>query len=113
MPWGVVSTLSNILVGLCISFTEGKRLFYMAGVILIPLIGISIQFALVGGPRGVLLFAYYLTGPYNVPYVMLLAIISSNTAGTTKKVVTSSFVWIAYCAGELSWLSFTRRPSHA
>lgn len=99
MPWGSIATIANIIVGLCISFTSGKRLLYMAAVALIPLAGTIIQFSLIDGPRGVALFGFYLTGAYNAPYVMLLALISSNTAGTTKKVVVNALVWTAYCAG--------------
>lgn len=107
MPWGFVATIANIIVGLCISYTAGKRLFYMAGVILIPMVGTILQFVLLTGPRGVLLFGYYLTGAYNAPYVMLLALVTSNTAGTTKKIVTSGIVWVAYCAGETSSVALT------
>ncbi|KAJ9132465.1 Major facilitator superfamily domain, general substrate transporter [Pleurostoma richardsiae] len=107
MPWGFVATVANIIVGLFISYTAGKRLFYMSGIILIPMIGTILQFAL-SGPRGVLLFGYYLTGAYNAPYVMLLALIASNTAGTTKKVVTSGIVWAAYCAGNIAGPFFFR-----
>ncbi|KAJ6066224.1 hypothetical protein N7444_000216 [Penicillium canescens] len=102
VPWGFVATLTNIIIGLCISYTTGKRLFYMSGVILIPMIGTIIQFSLPHAARGILLFGYYLTGAYNAPYVMLLALVGSNTAGTTKKVVTSGVVWTAYCAGNIA-----------
>ncbi|RJE24484.1 Major Facilitator Superfamily [Aspergillus sclerotialis] len=100
MPWGCIATIANIIVGLCISFTSGKRLFYMAAVVLIPLAGAIIKFSLINGPRGAALFGFYLTGAYNAAYVMLLALVSSNTAGTTKKVVVNALVWIAYCAGK-------------
>lgn len=72
----------------------------MAAVILIPLAGTIVLFS-IGGPRGALLAGYYLTGAYNVPYVMMLALVISNTAGTTKKVVTSGIIWVGYCAGML------------
>lgn len=98
VPWGFVATVSNIIIGLCISYTTGKRLLFMSAVILIPMVGTIIQFCL-SGPRGGLLVGYYLTGAYNVPYVMMLALITSNTAGTTKKVITNAIVWVAYCGG--------------
>ena len=107
MPWGFVATVANIIIGLFISYTTGKRLFYMSAVILIPMIGTILQFSL-SGPRGVLLFGYYLTGAYNAPYVILLALMASNTAGTTKKVVTSGIVWVAYCAGKSNLPRFLR-----
>ncbi|OAA68524.1 Major facilitator superfamily domain, general substrate transporter [Niveomyces insectorum RCEF 264] len=101
MPWGFVATVANIIVGLFISYTTGKRLFYMSVVIWIPMVGTVLQFAL-HGPRGALLAGYYLTGAYNAPYVMMLALVSSNTGGTTKKMVTSAIVWAAYCAGNIA-----------
>ena len=97
MPWGFVATVSNIIVGLCISYSIGKRLLIMAIASMFPLVGTILQFALsVKGPR---LFGYYLSGGYNAPFVMLLALVQSSTAGTTKRMVTSGIIWVAYCAG--------------
>lgn len=101
MPHGFISTAVNIVIGLFISYTLNKRLFYMSAIILIPIAGTAIQFALFGGARGPRLLGYYLTGAYNSPYVMLLALIASNTAGTTKKVVVSGMVWVSYCVGNI------------
>ena len=98
MPWGFVATISNIIVGLCISYTNGKRLLIMASVAVLPMVGTILQFAL-SGPKGALLFGYYLSGAYNAPYVMLLALATANTAGTTKRIVTNGLIWVAYCAG--------------
>ena len=33
--------------------------------------------------------SYYLTGPYNAAFVMVLSMSTANTAGHTKKVVTN------------------------
>ena len=39
------------------------------------------------------LAGFFLLGFFAVPYVMLLALMSANTAGHTKKVFTSGMVW--------------------
>lgn len=46
------------------------------------------------------LWCYYLTGPYNASFVMILSLVTANTAGHTKKVVTNAFLFLGYCIGE-------------
>ena len=45
------------------------------------------------------LWCYYLTGPYNAAFVLILSLAIGNTAGHTKKVVTNAFTFLGYCAG--------------
>lgn len=45
------------------------------------------------------LWMYYLTGPYNASMVLLLSLVTANTAGHTKKVVTNAFTFLGYCVG--------------
>lgn len=46
------------------------------------------------------LWCYYLTGPYNASFVLILSLVTANTAGHTKKVVTNAFIFLGYCIGE-------------
>lgn len=48
------------------------------------------------------LWCYYLTGPYNAAFVLILSLVTANTAGHTKKVVTNAFIFLGYCTG--TWL---------
>ena len=45
------------------------------------------------------LVSYYLTGPYNAAFVMVLSLQTANTAGHTKKVVTNAVLFLGYCTG--------------
>ena len=108
MPWGAMATLGNIIAGLVISFTVGKRLHVIGAFVIPPLIGEVMQYLIPHTQKGPSLFAYYLTGVYNAPYVMSLALMGSNVAGTTKKTVTAGLVWVAYCTGQISGPFFFR-----
>lgn len=46
------------------------------------------------------LWCYYLTGPYNAAFVLILSLVTANTAGHTKKVVTNAFIFLGYCTGQ-------------
>lgn len=48
------------------------------------------------------LICYYLTGPYNAAFVMILSMQVANTAGHTKKVVTNAVLFLGYCTGNLA-----------
>ncbi|OWZ49238.1 allantoate permease [Cryptococcus neoformans] len=108
VPWGVVCTLGNGVIGLCISYTMGKRLFLMAFAIIPPIIGTVVMYTIPHSNKAPSLFAYYITGFYNAPYVMSLALMASNTAGTTKKSVTSAIIWMSYCGGNIAGPFFYR-----
>ncbi|KAE9401205.1 MFS general substrate transporter [Gymnopus androsaceus JB14] len=48
------------------------------------------------------LICYYLTGSYQASFVLGLSIITSNTAGQTKKQLTSALIWLGACVGNIS-----------
>ncbi|KAI0121182.1 putative MFS allantoate transporter [Xylariales sp. AK1849] len=47
------------------------------------------------------LICYYLTGPYNAAFLMVLSLQTANTAGHTKKVVTNAVLFLGYCTGNI------------
>lgn len=57
------------------------------------------------------LWMYYLTGPYNAAFVLILSLVTANTAGHTKKVVTNAFIFVGYCTGKAHSLVSQRRSS--
>lgn len=61
------------------------------------------------------LWMYYLTGPYNAAMVLLLSLVTANTAGHTKKVVTNAFTFLGYCVGKsaISSCSLLLHPNQA
>lgn len=48
------------------------------------------------------LWCYYLTGPYNAAFVLVLSLVTANTAGHTKKVITNAVIFLGYCVGMLA-----------
>ncbi|KAL0257033.1 hypothetical protein SLS55_007843 [Diplodia seriata] len=48
------------------------------------------------------LWCYYLTGPYNAAFVLILSLTIGNTAGHTKKVVTNACLFLGYCTGNIA-----------
>ncbi|KAF5364832.1 hypothetical protein D9757_011269 [Collybiopsis confluens] len=54
------------------------------------------------------LISYYLTGSYQASFVLGLSLVTSNTAGQTKKQLTSAFIWLGACIGNISGPFFYR-----
>lgn len=48
------------------------------------------------------LTAYYMTGPYNAAFCMILSMTTANTAGHTKKVITNGVLFLGYCTGNIA-----------
>ncbi|KAF2092067.1 MFS transporter [Saccharata proteae CBS 121410] len=48
------------------------------------------------------LWCYYLTGPYNGAFVLILSLSTGNTAGHTKKVVSNAILFLGYCTGNIA-----------
>jgi hypothetical protein len=44
------------------------------------------------------LFGFYLTSIFSTTLVMILTLMAANTAGHTKKAITSGLVWASFCA---------------
>ncbi|RDL40510.1 Uncharacterized protein BP5553_00489 [Venustampulla echinocandica] len=53
----------------------------------------KVSWATVGPP----LAGFLLLGFFTAPYIMILALMTANTAGHTKKAITTSLIWGAYC----------------
>lgn len=53
-------------------------------------------------PRAGPLIGYYLVASFGAPYVLLLTLAASNTAGATKKAITSGATFVGYNAGNIS-----------
>lgn len=47
------------------------------------------------------LVSYYLTGPYNAAFCLILSMTTANTAGHTKKVLTNAVIFLGYCTGNI------------
>ena len=48
------------------------------------------------------LICFYLTGSYQASFVLSLSLITSNTGGQTKKMLTSAVIWLGACVGNIA-----------
>jgi len=48
-------------------------------------------------PKAQPLWGFYMMSTFSTTYVMLLAVMTANTAGHTKKAITAGLVWASYC----------------
>ncbi|ORY85703.1 major facilitator superfamily domain-containing protein [Protomyces lactucae-debilis] len=95
MPTGAVEVV-GILGFAYMAHKTGQRLYTAALCILVSIVGLIIV-ACTNGVAG--LCGYYLVWVYPCTTVIILSLISSNTAGYTKKTTTNALNLIAYCVG--------------
>ncbi|KAH7152647.1 MFS general substrate transporter [Dactylonectria macrodidyma] len=94
---GGVVFLSLLFAGVVSVFVRNQRC-NLAFVTTLPLIaGSAIVWKASWTSIGVPLFGFLLLGFFTAPYIMILSLATANTAGYTKKVVTTSLIWGAYC----------------
>lgn len=48
------------------------------------------------------LICFYLTGSYQASFVIGLSLVTSNTGGQTKKMLTNALIWFGACIGNIS-----------
>ena len=44
----------------------------------------------------------YLTGSYQASFVLSLSLITSNSAGSSKRMLVSGFIWLGVCTGNIA-----------
>ncbi|KAM0746975.1 MFS general substrate transporter [Meredithblackwellia eburnea MCA 4105] len=72
-------------------------------VCMIPTISGSLAFLL--APKNAYvgrLICFYLTGSYQCTFVLSLSLITSNTGGQTKKMLTTAIIWFGACIGNIA-----------
>lgn len=102
MPFGAVQLTATI--GSAIAATHFKMKSLMLALLCIPpIIGISILLSIPYEPgnRGVLLFAYYITSVYPAISPLIYSWSGQNTAGDTKRKVTTGILFVGASAGNI------------
>ncbi|KAH9884054.1 putative MFS allantoate transporter [Xylariomycetidae sp. FL2044] len=101
IPYGVIIATSILVcVYLNDRFVNRRCLFIL--IFLCPNIAGAFGLRYVGADQQVgRLICYYLTGPYNAAFVMILSLQTANTSGHTKKVVTNAVLFLGYCIGNI------------
>ncbi|KAL1979619.1 hypothetical protein VTN96DRAFT_5441 [Rasamsonia emersonii] len=102
IPYGVLIALSILTCVFLNDRFKNRRCVFIL-IFLIPnLVGaFGLRFVPLDRKVGRLL-CYYLTGPYNAAFVLVLSMQIANTAGHTKKVVTNAVLFLGYCTGNIA-----------
>ncbi|KAI9045385.1 putative MFS allantoate transporter [Aspergillus affinis] len=102
IPYGVLIGLSVLACVYLNDRFENRRCVFVL-IFLIPNIAGTFGLRFVPLDRQVgRLICYYLTGPYNAAFVLILSMQIANTAGHTKKVVTNAVLFLGYCTGNIA-----------
>ncbi|PYH88990.1 MFS allantoate transporter [Aspergillus ellipticus CBS 707.79] len=102
IPYGVLIALSILLCVYLNDRFENRRCVFIL-IFLLPNIAGAFGLRFVAQEHKVgRLICYYLTGPYNAAFVLILSMQVANTAGHTKKVVTNAVLFLGYCTGNLA-----------
>jgi MFS family permease len=104
IPYGAIISIS-ILVAVYLNNlarTKNMRCFWVVIFMLPNIAGaFGLEFLPSSNKAGRLI-CYYLTGPYNASFVLILSLVTSNTAGHTKKVMTNAITFLGYCVGNIA-----------
>jgi hypothetical protein len=106
VPYGIficISILTCVILNDYISRHNKQSRCYFIILILLPNIAGAFGLRFLSPTNKVgRLICYYMTGPYNAAFVMILSLQTANTAGHTKKVVTNAVLFLGYCTGNIA-----------
>jgi hypothetical protein len=102
IPYGAIIMISILSCVLINDRLPPNNRYIMAVLYLLPsFVGaLGLRF-LSSDHRVGLLIMYYLTGIQQAGFVLILSILTGNTAGHTKKVVTSATLFVGVCVGNI------------
>ncbi|KAK4868135.1 hypothetical protein LT330_007333 [Penicillium expansum] len=102
IPYGFIIAISILTCVYLNDRFENRRCVFIL-IFLIPNLAGSFGLRFVPIEHSVgRLICYYLTGPYNAAFVLVLSMQMANTAGHTKKVVTNAVLFLGYCTGNIA-----------
>ncbi|TEA13684.1 putative transporter [Colletotrichum sidae] len=103
IPRSVMSVIIFIGVGLTCSKFPNKRTWFMAFSVLPPFAGFLGMSLLENTPanKWTKWGCYFITVPFVLALFLAWTLIPSNTAGRTKRTITSSFTFVGYCVGNM------------
>lgn len=103
IPINVFSVLYFVACGQLTSRSKDTRLFCMLFSTIPPLIGFLMMSLLPNDDahRWSKWGGYFMTVVFVIPLFMAWTLIPSNTAGRTKRTLTSSFTFVGYCVGNM------------
>lgn len=104
IPMSVFSVLYFTLVGNVTARVKNVRLYFMIFSTIPCFIGFLVMSLLPNDPqyKWTKWGGYFMTVPLVIPLFLAWTLIPSNTAGRTKRTLTSSFTFVGYCVGNMT-----------
>lgn len=100
MPSGAWGAFMLILLGYLGSKFKNIRTYLFVGAMMFTVTASLLLWLLPVSKTGALLFGIYILPTFSAGYAMLMGLQISNTAGYTKKTLSSAGMYIGYCLGE-------------
>lgn len=100
-PGGATTCVSIYVAGYLAGRYKNTRTHLLALSCLPVMVGAIILWRGSWHERGLALFGYYLLPIFGAPYVLLLALVSTNVAGGTKKACATGAVFVGYNVGNI------------
>ncbi|EOD47270.1 putative allantoate permease protein [Neofusicoccum parvum UCRNP2] len=102
MPLAAVQTVAQLSAGLFVSRLKGSRLYVGSLAMIPPIVGTCLINQLPEANKWGRLVGLWLLGSYPVGFLVLLGLLSTNIAGSTKRSVASGWVFVCYCVGQIA-----------
>ncbi|KAJ9133808.1 Major facilitator superfamily transporter [Pleurostoma richardsiae] len=104
IPRSVFSVLYFVLIGIVTSKWKNLRMYFMMFSTIPPLTGFLLMALLPNEPeyKWTKWGGYFMTVPFVIALFLAWTLIPSNTAGRTKRTLTSSFTFVGYCVGNMT-----------
>ncbi|KAH8650111.1 major facilitator superfamily domain-containing protein [Xylariales sp. PMI_506] len=115
LPLSTVQLVSQLGSGWLSTVFPNSRLHIATLAMIPPIIGTCLINQLATTNKWGRLVGVWLLGTYPVGFMVLLGLLSSNIAGSTKRSVASGWVFVCYCVGQISGPQFfksTQAPAY-
>ncbi|KAK6083103.1 putative vitamin H transporter [Seiridium cupressi] len=115
LPLSTVQLVSQLGCGWLTSKLSHSRLHIATLAMIPPIIGTCLINQLATDNKWGRLVGVWLLGSYPVGFMVILGLLSTNIAGTTKRSVASGWVFVCYCVGQIAGPQFfksTQAPSY-
>lgn len=102
IPQGVLVVIWIGLGALANRYMPANSRTFVCAIFMIPTLAGALGFLLAPDDAYVgRLICFYLTGSYQASFVISLSLITSNTAGQSKKMIVSGMIWFGACVGNI------------
>ncbi|ORY62432.1 major facilitator superfamily domain-containing protein [Pseudomassariella vexata] len=101
LPLSMVQTVAQLSSGFLSTKIRSSRLHIATVAMIPPIIGTCLINQLATHNKWGRLVGLWLLGSYPVGFMVILGLLSTNVAGSTKRSVASGWVFVCYCIGQI------------